>query len=122
MNAVPTNQLRTALADAAAGMLAGCTLSVGSGHYANGAPIPPQPSETTLQTPTITGIPVTVTREGNTIILQGTVTGTDIPTTITEAGVFLLNGTAIILDSFAPKTLQAPMTHTFKFTLFPGGS
>ncbi|GEM48667.1 hypothetical protein [Deinococcus cellulosilyticus] len=122
MKAVPTNHLRDAVADAVESLLSGATLRVGNGRYQNGAPVKPQPSHTNLGNPILSGIPVTVVRTGNSFVLHATVAGTSTPLTITEAGVFLQNGQAVILESFHPRTIEAPMTHTFKYTIFPGGN
>jgi hypothetical protein len=97
------------------------SLKLGTGRYNAGTGVltPPSPDDLDLATPTITGIAVTVTRSGQLLRCTATRVGTNPAQEITEAGLFLGDGTCVLLDSFRPRTLQSGVTFILRYTLMP---
>ena len=97
------------------------TLKLGTGHYNAGTGVltSPTPSETDLETPVITGVTATVNRSGQVIRITAGVEGTSTPVEITEAGVFLTDGTMVLIDVFRPRTLVTGVPFAFAYSLLP---
>lgn len=121
---VTTHAYRTLLARAVEGeavTLTPATLKLGVGRYdsASGVLSAPHPSDTDLAQPAVSNIALTLTRYGPTLRITALVPGSTYPGTYTEAGLFLADGTAVILDAFRPVIIEPGMTKRFTYTLFP---
>jgi hypothetical protein len=96
---------------------------LGSGRYnsSTGELTDPAPTDTDVQSPIsgYTNLPVTVSVVGNSVRVQLQVPGGSTPVNVTEIGVFTSDGTAVVLDSFRPVTLQAPLTLQTTYTIYP---
>jgi hypothetical protein len=96
---------------------------LGSGRYnsSTGELTDPAPTDTDVQSPIpgYTNLPVTVSVVGNSVQVRLQVPGGATPVDVTEIGVFTSDGTAVVLDSFRPVTLQAPLTLQTTYTIYP---
>ena len=124
MTYTTTSAYRTLVAQAIMGTtvdLLPVTLQLGTGHYdpVTGVLTPPTPGETALETPVITAVPVTATRDGQVIRCVATVEGGATPVEITEAGLFTTAGTMVLIDVFRPRTLIEGVSFQLRYTLLP---
>jgi hypothetical protein len=97
------------------------TLKLGTGHYdpVTGALATPSAFATDLADAVVTGVPVTATRNGQVVVLTATAEGDATPIDITEAGVFLTDGTMVLIDVFRPRTFVEGVPFLFAYSLLP---
>jgi hypothetical protein len=96
---------------------------LGSGRYDSGTGelTDPTPTDTDVQNPLpgYTSLPITVNVVGNSVQVQLQVPGGSTPVDVTEIGIFTADGAPVVLDSFRPVTLQAPLTLQVTYTIYP---
>jgi hypothetical protein len=96
---------------------------LGSGRYdpGTGELTDPTPTDTDVQSPILgyTNLPITVSVLGNSVLVQLQVLGGSTPVDVTEIGIFTADGAPVVLDSFRPVTLQAPLTLQTTYTIYP---
>lgn len=114
-----TSSYRTDLAQQVLTTLSGATCKLGSGRFAGGVLSDPQPSDTDLENATVTGLAVTAFRSGQSVIVEVEIDGGTYAGTYTEAGIFLSDASALLLDAFRPVTIEAGVTFRLTYTLFP---
>ncbi|MGM8838396.1 hypothetical protein [Thermus sp. 93170] len=124
---VVTNAYKTRLAQHIAGDgapdLVPAYAALGSGRYdpSTGTLTDPSPSDTGLQSPIpgLTNLPVSVSRVGTVVRVTVQVPGGSTAVDVSEAGIFTSDGTPIVLDSWRPVSLQAPMSLVLTYTIYP---
>lgn len=81
---------------------------LGTGRYnpITNTVTPVEPTDTDLENPVIVGVPVTVTQNGNSILLYAVITAGSSPQNITEAGFFDNAGNPLGMMSFRPVILE----------------
>jgi hypothetical protein len=124
MNSTTTTAFRILVARAIMGDavdLLPATLKLGTGHYdpVTGALATPSAFATDLADAVVTGVPVTATRNGQVVVLTATAEGDATPIDITEAGVFLTDGTMVLIDVFRPRTFVEGVPFLFAYSLLP---
>lgn len=97
--------------------------ALGSGRYnpATGELSAPSPGDTGLASP-LAGygnLPLTLSRVGTATRVEVRVPGGANPVDVTEAGVFTADRVPILLASFRPIRLQAPLTLVLIYTIYP---
>jgi hypothetical protein len=96
---------------------------LGSGRYDpnTGQLTDPTPTDTDVESPIpgYTNIPLTLSVSGTSAVIVLSVPGGSTAVDVSEIGIFTADGVPVILDSFRPVTLQAPLTLQVTYTIYP---